>query len=100
MGASADEWPGESFSSYKVDMVLIDGQTTGEKMEKADATLTVGRPMSGAQQKHAAKQDWCSWATSDYFTMADKERESLEGKINDEIMKKLTEHDMLCLGDQ
>ncbi|KAJ1088306.1 hypothetical protein NDU88_001464 [Pleurodeles waltl] len=45
-------------------MVLKTGQTTGEKMEKADATLTGGRPLSGAQQKHAAKQDWCSGATS------------------------------------
>ncbi|KAJ1088305.1 hypothetical protein NDU88_001463 [Pleurodeles waltl] len=79
MGASADEWLGESFSSYKVDMVLKNGQTTGEKMEKADATLTGGRPISGAQQKHAVKQDWCSGATSGMRCITGLEK--LSGKI-------------------
>ncbi|KAJ1202546.1 hypothetical protein NDU88_006344 [Pleurodeles waltl] len=46
IGASADERPEESIGSYKVDMMQQNAWTTGEKVEKADTTITGGRTTS------------------------------------------------------
>ncbi|KAJ1160028.1 hypothetical protein NDU88_000530 [Pleurodeles waltl] len=64
IGALADEQPGESPGSYKVDMVPKHPRTRGEKVEKVDTTITGGRPMSGARQKCMAK-DWSSGPLQD-----------------------------------
>ncbi|KAJ1157502.1 hypothetical protein NDU88_010213 [Pleurodeles waltl] len=62
IGAPAVERPGEWLGFNKEELVPKNVRTTGEKMEKADATMCGGCPTGGAPQKCVAKQDWCSGA--------------------------------------
>ncbi|KAJ1144092.1 hypothetical protein NDU88_010394 [Pleurodeles waltl] len=59
IGALAEDQPGVSFGSYKVDMAPKNAMSTREKAEKGDNIITGGRAMSGARQKRTAK-DWSS----------------------------------------